>query len=160
MQSNPVVVICSNWRTYNIYNITLSIPCSGVFCAWVVQRQSDNRFCDHPSFVQKSFIWPLLAAFSSAYILAFLYISFHDSDKFFDLCKVIHSKSISSKSISLIFLPPPSSFFAILPWFFELTLFCIWLSLCIHSFILFLSTRISTQLLQLITFLHALLLAV
>ena len=120
MQSNPVVVICSNWRTYNIYNITLSIPCSGVFCAWVVQRQSDNRFCDHPSFVQKSFIWPLLAAFSSAYILAFLYISFHDSHKFFDLCKVIHSKSISSKSISLIFLPPPSSFFAILPWFFEL----------------------------------------
>ena len=60
--------------------------------------------------------------------------------KFFDHCKVIYFKSISSKFISLIFLPPQSSFFAKLPKFFELTLFCILLSFCIHSLILFLST--------------------
>ena len=75
--------------------------CSGVFCSWVVQRRSDNLFCDlnisiNPSLVRKPSIWP--------------------------------------------FFRPPSNFFANLRRFFELTLFCILLSFCIYSLILFLST--------------------
>ena len=128
------------------YTISLlSIIWSGVFRAWIVQRRSDKPFCDlnvssYHSLKRKSLICSLLAAFSSAYILDFLWINFRDTRKFFDLCKVIHSKTISSKSISSIFLPPPSSFFAKLLRFFELTLFCILLSFCIHYLILFLST--------------------
>ena len=127
------------------YLHTLSIICSGISCAWVVRRRSDNPFRDinfssHPSLARKSFIWPLLATFSSAYILAFFWISFRDTRKFFDLYKVIHSKTISSKSISLIFLPPPFSFFVKLSQYFEVTLFCILLSFCIFFLILFLST--------------------
>ena len=112
---------CNN--AIQVVVISLLVICSGVFCIWVIRRQIDNLFWDinfssHPSLVWKSFIWLLLAAFSSAYILAFLWLSFCNTCKFYDLCKVIRSKSISSKIISLIFLPPPSSFFAKGPWFF------------------------------------------
>ena len=122
-----------------------------------MRRRSDNLFRDinfssHPSLAQGSFIWPLVAAFSSAYILAFLWISFRDTRKIFDLCKVIHSKSISSKSISLIFLLPLPSFFAKLPPFFELTFFVF----CSHFVTILLSffyqPRISAQLPQLMRF--------
>ena len=149
------------------YTISLlSIICSGVFRAWVVQRRSDNPFCDlnvssYHSLARNSFICSLLAAFSSAYILEFLWISFRDTRKFFDLCKVIHSKTISSKSIFSIFLPPPSSFFSKLRRFFELTLFCILLSFSIHYLILFLWTPNFCSAAPIDDFfLHALLLAV
>ena len=123
MQSMSYLFLCFNWRIYEIYDIILSVICSGVFCAWVVRWRRHNPFrginlSSHPWLARKSFIWTLLAAFSFAYILAFLWISFRDTCKFFDLCKVIHSKSISSKSVSLIFPLPRSSFFAKLPRFF------------------------------------------
>ena len=77
MQSKSQLFLCFNWWTYKIYDITLSIICSGVFCHWVVRRRGNNPFYDinfssHPSLARKSFICPLLAAFSSVYILAFL----------------------------------------------------------------------------------------
>ena len=128
-------------------------------------RRSDNLFRDitfssHSSLEQKSFIWSLLAAFSSTYILAFFWISFRDNGKFFDLCKVIHFNSISSKSISLIFLPPPFSFFAKLLRFFDLTLFCIYSHFMSILLSFFYQPRISAYLSQLITFLHFLFSAV
>ena len=83
-----------------MYDITLSIICSGFFWARFVRQGSDSPFRDinfssHPSLRRKLFIWPLPVAFSSTYILAILWISFRDTRKIFDFCKLSIPKNFS-----------------------------------------------------------------